>query len=244
MAEKQVPIGVDRSGSHIVGALRPANVSPRGAQGVGGRHIAGRCKLAKPILLKDGTEVMIRPLTRDDIDLSVAFFGDLPREDLNYLRGDPSRREVAERRIQEMESGECNRLVAIAGGKIIAEGTLMMSGRDWTAHVGELRLIVAREFQRKGLGMLMAHELYSLAARCKLEKIMVTMMRPQTGARSIFRKLGFREELVLPDHVKDRNGKYQDLIIMRCDLRALWQELEALFGEAGPAGAGQLTRRR
>jgi L-amino acid N-acyltransferase YncA len=187
--------------------------------------------VAKRAQLKDGTVVTIRPLSRDDLDRSVTFFRQLPKEDLNYLRGDPSRPEVADRRMQEMETGECNRLVAVVGDKIVAEGTLMMSGRDWTAHVGELRLIVAREYQRKGLGMLMAHELYSLAARCKLEKIMVTMMRPQTAARSIFRKLGFREELVLPDHVKDRNGKYQDLIIMRCDLRALRKELTALLGE-------------
>jgi RimJ/RimL family protein N-acetyltransferase len=187
--------------------------------------------MAKTIRLKDGSAVLIRPLTRDDIEKSIAFFRALPQEDLNYLRGDPSQRAVAERRIQEMESNECKRLVAIVDDRIVAEGTLEMSGRDWAAHVGELRLIIAREFQRKGLGMRMAHELYSLAASCRLEKVMVTLMRPQTAARNIFRKLGFREEAVLSDHVKDREGKPQDLIIMRCDLKALWKELEAFFGE-------------
>ncbi len=55
---------------------------------------------------------------------------------------------------------------------------------------------------------------------------MVRMMRPQVAARSIFRKLGFHEETLLPDYVKDRRGHKQDLILMRCDLEALWQELE------------------
>ena len=187
--------------------------------------------MSKIVQLKDKTEVEIRSLTKNDIDMSVAFFRALPREDWNYLRGDPTQREVAEHRIREVEIGECDRLIAIADDKIVAEGALEMTGRDWTAHVGELRLIVAKDYKRKGLGMLMAHELYTLAARSKLEKIMVTMMRPQVAARNIFRKLGFREEMVLPDHVKDRNGKYQDLVIMRCDLKALRSELESFFGE-------------
>ncbi len=193
--------------------------------------------MTKTVRLKDGSEVVIRPLTRDDLDKSIAFFRALPQEDLNYLRGDPSQPAVAERRIQEMESNECKRLVAVVDDRIVAEGTVGMSGRDWAAHVGELRLIVAREYQRKGLGMRMAHELYSLAASCRLELVMVTMMRPQIAARSIFRKLGFREEMVLSDHVKDREGNLQDLIVMRCDLKALWNELDAFFGESKSQGS-------
>lgn len=189
--------------------------------------------MAKTLHLKDGTEVLVRPLAKDDVERSLAFFQALTREDLNYLRGDPTQREVVERRIREMETGEYDRLVAIVDDKIVADGALEMTGQSWTAHVGELRLIVALEYRRKGLGMLMAHELYSLAASRNLEQVMVTMMRPQTAARNIFRKLGFREEAVLPDHVRDRDGMSQDLILMRCDLKALWGELEAFFGPSG-----------
>ncbi len=187
--------------------------------------------MGKIVQLKDGSEVTIRSLTRDDIDRSLAFFQDLPREELNYLRGDPSKPGIAELRIREMENGECNRLIAVIDDRIVAEGTLEMTGRDWTSHVGDFRLIVAPDYQRKGLGMLMAHELYALAARCKLEKLTVTMMSSQSAARNIFRKLGFREEFVIPDHVKDQDGKYQDLILLRCDLKALRAELGTDFGE-------------
>lgn len=185
--------------------------------------------MGKTVHLKDGSEVLIRPLKRDDVERSLAFFQALPEEDLKYLRADVTQRESVERRIREMESGECDRLVAVVDDKIVADGALEMTDRAWTSHVGELRLIVAREYQRKGLGMLMAHELYTLAASCKLEQVMVTMMRPQIAARNIFRKLGFREEVVLPDHVRDRDGESQDLILMRCDLEALWRELDAFF---------------
>jgi ribosomal protein S18 acetylase RimI-like enzyme len=179
--------------------------------------------------LKDGQEVLIRPLTKDDLDRSLAFFQGLPEEDRKYLRVDVTKRSVVERRIRAIDSGRVKRLVAVVDDRIVADGALELAGDEWTAHVGELRLIVARPFQRKGLGMLMASELYKLAAAEKVEQVVVKMLRPQVGARRIFRKLGFREEIMLPDHAKDRSGGSQDLILMRCDLEALWRELESFF---------------
>jgi L-amino acid N-acyltransferase YncA len=80
--------------------------------------------------------------------------------------------------------------------------------------------------------MLMARELYRLATRAGVEEIVVKMMRPQIAARKIFRRLGFQEEVLLPDYVKDRGGKIQDLIVMRCNLAALWQKLEDYFAHS------------
>jgi L-amino acid N-acyltransferase YncA len=186
----------------------------------------------KTVTLKDGTEVRIRPLTRDDLDQSLAFFRALPEEDRHYLRGDVTQREVVERRIQDMEAGRVIRLAAWDDDHIVADGALELAGHEWTAHVGELRLIVARAYQRRGLGLVMARELYDQAAKHKVEQVMVAMMRPQVAARNIFHKLGFREEIVVPQHVKDRAGQAQDLIVMRCDLEALWREIESAFSLA------------
>jgi L-amino acid N-acyltransferase YncA len=188
--------------------------------------------MEKTVHLKDGAEVVIRPLTAEDLDRSSAFFQGLPAEDREYLRVDVTRPDVVERRIREVAGGKVKRLVAVVNDEIVADGALELGGHDWTCHVGELRLIVARDFQRKGLGMLMARELYALAASEKVEQVIVSMMRPQTAARNIFRKLGFREEITLRDHVKDRSGRTQDLIIMRCDLEALWRELETGFADS------------
>ena len=63
-------------------------------------------------------------------------------------------------------------------------------------------------------------------AEAKVEEIIVKIMRPQVAARSIFRKLGFHEETLLPDWVKDVRGRKQDLILMRCELEDLWGRLE------------------
>ncbi len=182
--------------------------------------------MTKTVKLKDQTEVMIRAMTRDDLERSVSFFRALPEEDRVFLRRDVTKREVVEGRIREIEKGSAKRLVALVDDRIVADGALELSGHGWKEHVAELRLVVARPYQRKGLGMLMARELYYLAASAKVEEIVVRMMRPQTAARSIFRRLGFREELLLADYVKDRGGTRRDLILMRCNLEDLWRQLE------------------
>jgi len=165
-------------------------------------------------------------MTRDDREASLAFFRSLPEEDRAYLRRDVIRTDVIEERIREMELGRVRRLVAVADERIVADGALELSGAGWDEHVAEVRLIVARPFQRRGLGILMARELYALAAKSRVEQIVVRFMRPQAAARSIFEKLGFQEEALLPGHVKDRAGAKQDLVLMRCDLEALWRKLE------------------
>ena len=182
--------------------------------------------MEKKVRLKDRTEVLIRHMMPEDLDLSLAFFESLPEEDRAYLRRDVVQREVVEKRIREIHASDVIRLVATAGDQVVADGSLERSTEEWKKHVGELRLIVARPYRRKGLGRLMARELFLLAASAKMEEILVRMMRPQKAAQSIFHRLGFHQEVVLPDYVVDREGKKQDMILMRCDLEALWREME------------------
>jgi L-amino acid N-acyltransferase YncA len=176
--------------------------------------------------LKDGTTIVIRPMTEDDVDKSWAFFKKLPQEDRAYLRVDVTKRDVVEQRIRDMQSGVVKRIVAVVGDEIVADGALELAGAGWKRHVAELRLIVARPYQRKGVGMLMARELYNLASAANVEDVVVEMMAPQTSARRIFHTLGFKEEAVFPRFVKDITGRRQDLVVMRSELGALWHELE------------------
>jgi L-amino acid N-acyltransferase YncA len=177
--------------------------------------------------LKDGTEVLIRLLRIDDLDQSLAFFQALPEEDRAYLRVDVTKRDVVERRIcQALRSDNIERIVALDGKEIVADGALEVGGDEWDRHVGELRVVVAHAYQRKGLGTVMMRELYAEAASKKVQEIVVRIMRPQKAAWEICRKLGFKEELLLHDYLKDVVGRKQDLILMRCDLEELWQSME------------------
>jgi GNAT superfamily N-acetyltransferase len=190
------------------------------------RRVAPR--VAKTVTLKDGQEVAIRNMRPTDVEASFEFFSDLPQEDRRYLRVDVTRRELVERRTTELDSGRVDRLVAEVDDQIVADGTLELQGHGWGENIGEIRLIVAKPYQHLGLGTLLARELYYLAMQRKLDRIVVRMMRPQMRAHRIMQRLGFTEEFLIPEHVRDQDGEWQDLIIMRCNLDKLWSEMESL----------------
>lgn len=182
--------------------------------------------MEQTVKLKDGTEVRIRPMTADDTDGLVAFFEALPDEDTIFLRRPVKNREAVIKRIKSMENDRAKRIVALVGDEIVADGVLELDPDGWREHVGEIRLIVARAYQGKGLGRLMAFELYRLANLVKVEEIIVKIMGPQTGVQKMFEHLGFHREAELKDFVKDINGKRQNLVLMRCRLHELWQRME------------------
>jgi ribosomal protein S18 acetylase RimI-like enzyme len=184
-----------------------------------------------PYTLKDGTEVLIRELREDDVERSLAFFCTLPPEDRLYLRNDVTRRDVVERRIASMKDNRIRRIVAVVGDAIVADGSLESEGSHWKAHVAEMRILVAQAFRRKHLGVIMARELYLIAASKRVEEVVAKFMETQAEAREIVTRLGFHEQAVLSGYVKDIEGRRHDLIIMRCPLQELMQEMEDHYTE-------------
>ena len=143
-----------------------------------------------------------------------------------YLRRDITDKETVKKIIKTSKSGENPKIIALDKNIIIAYGLLELDNRHWKKNSAELRLLISKDYRRKGLGMLIARELYSLAISKKVEEIIVKMMRPQKAAISIFNRLKFKQEAVITDYVMDLDGKKQDLIIMCCDVNEMWKELE------------------
>jgi L-amino acid N-acyltransferase YncA len=179
--------------------------------------------------LKDGSAVVVRDLRPGDLEALMTFYLSLPEEDRKYLKVDVTDREVVRRRMALVEQGNVFRLVALAGDRVVADGMLEVSAEEWRRHQGELRVIVAPDARHKGLGLVMMRELYLIAAGRKVEMVVAKFMRPQEGARRICRRLGFHEESILPDYVKDRSGEIQDMVVMTADMKEFWNELESFY---------------
>jgi len=182
--------------------------------------------------LKDGRTILIRTLTLKDLDKLMAFYRSIPEKDRRYLRVDVLDRDVVTQRIKRTRTGEIVRLVALDGDRVIADGTLEFSAEEWKKHQAELRVNVVSDYKHKGLGTILLRELYYIAAGEKVEKVVVRFMRPQAAARNICRKLGFHEEIVIPDYVRDQMGKTHDMVIMTANMKDFWKELEHFYSNA------------
>jgi RimJ/RimL family protein N-acetyltransferase len=175
--------------------------------------------------LKDGTAVVLRAPTMDDVETLRKFFLSLPPEDQRYLRDDVTQKEVVERRIRESERGDVRRLMAMVGDDVVAVGALEFAGERWQRHIGEIRVVVGHDYRCQRLGAKLIAELFQDAQQQDVEKVVVRIAAGQTAARKICDRLGFRVDAVLPDHIKDPEGKLHAQVIMSCTLDELWREL-------------------
>ncbi len=183
----------------------------------------------KAVILKDGTEVLLRLLTKDDNELLYKFFNQLPKEDRLFLKEDVTDPDVIGRWIENLDYDKVLPLIAEKDGEIVADATLHRDAYGWEKHIGEVRVVVARELQRKGLGAIMVQQLFHHALRRGLDKLQVLVMENQIAAIKAFRRVGFKKEAELKDHVIDLQGKKHNLIIMTNNVRNLVSKIDDLI---------------
>lgn len=188
-----------------------------------------------PVTLRDGTPVTIRPMELKDGPAVLEFFRKLPAGDRLFLRDDVTTPEWLDRFCRQIDYITLFPLVAEREGRIIGNATLSRTLYGWSTHVGELRIAVARPYQRKGLGTALVRELVKLAQDFGLEKKVAAVMDNQVGAKRAFAKLGFRVEVILKGHVKDIHKRKDNLVIMTNDVSHIWEAMESLVEDYSPS---------
>jgi len=186
------------------------------------------------VTLRDDSHIEIRPLDADHAPALLDFYRSLPEGDRLYLREDVTKPEWLERFVALVQRGEVVSLTAVAGNAIVGEATLHRSLHGWTMHVAEVRVNVAPEYRRKALGHALCREIVRLAISSGVEKLVAHIMENQIAARRMFDHLGFLQEAVLRDHVKDIRGKKRDLLVMSSDVSHIWHAMEALVADYSP----------
>jgi RimJ/RimL family protein N-acetyltransferase len=180
-------------------------------------------------ILRDGTSVTIRPMAITDGAAVLTFYRELPEEDRSFLNDDVTDDDWIRRFLAQVDYQSTIPMVAECGGKIVAQASLYRTLHGWMTHVGQVRIAVARSFQRKGLGVAMVRELVRIAIRVGLEKLIARVVEDQIGAKRAFEKLGFYPEAVLKKHVQDIQGNRRNLVIMSNDVSRIWDAMEALL---------------
>ncbi len=189
-------------------------------------------KYPKKLVLKDDTRVIIRPLERADKDVLHKFFSNLPDNDKLYLRNDVTDPKFIEKWLEQLDLGIVTTFIAEYEDKIVGECSLHQSPFGWFRHVGEIRLVISKDFRRKGLGLHLAKEIFDMAISLKIEKVISFIMSDQESAAKIFNKIGFDKEAELTGHIKDLNDQRHNLLIMAQDVQELWKRIEDLIHDS------------
>lgn len=163
----------------------------------------------------NGEAITIRPLTRADLPAVARFAAALPPHDLLFLSRDLQHARVIDAWMASVDAGDIESLVAITDdGTVMATTATVRDPLSWSAHVAELRLLVAPEARGQGLGRVLLEACIQLAVDGGATKLVARMTPDQTGAITMFEETGFRGEALLRDHVRGRDGEYHDLAIL------------------------------
>ena len=180
----------------------------------------------KEVTLKNENPAILRLLKEDDIEELITFFCALPLEDRMYLRADVTIRENILRRFGKLNYDLIYPIIALDEDRIVAIATLYRAEFGWMRNLGEIRVVVSPEFQRKGLCTLLTREIFFHGLTTDLYKIQAEMTEDQVAAVNAFERLGFKKETVLRKHVTDINGNRSNLIIMSLDIQDMWYLME------------------
>jgi L-amino acid N-acyltransferase YncA len=174
----------------------------------------------KHFMLRDGTEVTLRPLVEEDQSRLLEFFRRVPEGERYYLKENVASPEVIQDWTSNLDYRRVIPIIALTGDKIVADATLHRSHSRARYHIGEIRIVVDPNYREVGLGRRLIQELLDIAAMLGLHKVIFELVaQREKAAIAVAGSVGFREVAVLKAWVRDILGEYQDLVIMEMPLK-------------------------
>jgi len=174
-----------------------------------------------------GEEFDLNVLDSLDLETVQAFTNQLPEHDLMFLSRDIREKKVVEAWSRSLGTGDIVTIAAMRGEEIVGTTAIVLDKLSWSAHVGELRILVTPEARDVGLGRTLIQESFLIGLDLALEKLTVRMLLDQERAITVFEEMGFKTEAMFRDHLKDGRGNKHDLLIMSHDVAGVQSRMQA-----------------
>ncbi len=175
------------------------------------------------LTLRDGARVLLRLLKPDDRQSLIDLYAPISPEDQRYLRDDVSDPETVARWVDDLDYARVLPLVALVGERIVGNATLHLH-RGPARHRGEVRIFLAKDFRRRGLGTRMLQTLIELARRRSLYMLEAQIVSDQSHVIRAFKNLGFELKCTFDDYFMLPDGDLRDVAHLILRLRAAEEE--------------------
>lgn len=186
----------------------------------------------KKVRVKGGAELTLRPAAPSDEQALLEFFRErVPEADRRFLKEDVTDPEVIKRWLGQLDFDRVFPIFAFDGDELVGDATLHRDPGGWSQHVGEIRVVVAQAWQRKGVAHALIRELVDRANEQGLELLEAHVLEGQHAAQQTLEALGFHPETVLRNRAKDRTGRRRNILVMTNDVSELWRAMEEMVRE-------------
>ncbi len=176
-------------------------------------------KYPLPVKLRDGTEVVVRPLNRrDDLRLQ-KFFQSVPEEERLFVKQPITDSTLFRQWCRQPDFERNLPLLMLHSKKIIGEATLHQRGGGWKRHVGLITLLTHPEYRGRDVSKVLVTELTDIARHCGLRKLEAEVNGERKIALNVFAQLGFNVLMHLDNYVLDMKAVTHDYILLGKNLK-------------------------
>ncbi len=175
------------------------------------------------VTLKDGTYVLLRPMIAEDKQRLMEFYSAVNADDLRYFRHyvkDPS---LIQEWCDHLDYGKVLPVLALAKDRVVGSASLHFYEGP-KRHTGEVRLFLAKDYRKRGLGMKMIRALIDLARKHGLSILMAEIIADMTKFVKAFEQVGFKSMCTLDDYFMFPDGDSCDVVLMTMPLRSKTDE--------------------
>ncbi|HQN40256.1 MAG TPA: GNAT family N-acetyltransferase [Thermoanaerobaculia bacterium] len=162
-------------------------------------------------VLRDGRRLVLRPFQQGDTQALYAFFLRLPAERRRFAWDRIDDRELIEQWGRELDYAKVFPLLALDGGKVVADATLHRRAHGPLRLVGRVKWLIDPDYRGAGLGTMLINHFIDTARVNGLKFLNCMLISDlETDAVRVLRELGFREQR-LPGYGTDPDGAPHDM---------------------------------
>jgi L-amino acid N-acyltransferase YncA len=168
--------------------------------------------------LKDGAYILIRPMNGEDQQRLMEFYSAVNDDDMRYFRHYVKDPAVIRDWSEHLDYGKVLPILAFVKERVVGSASLHF-GEGPKRHTAEVRLFLAKDYRKRGLGMKMIRVLIDLARKQGLNILFAEVMAEQTKVVKAFEQLGFKSQATLDDYFIFPDGETRDVVLMTLCLR-------------------------
>jgi RimJ/RimL family protein N-acetyltransferase len=170
------------------------------------------------VTLRDGTYVLLRPMLTEDEARLKDFYSAVTDEDLRMFRHRVKEPTIIRDWSENLDYAKVLPLLALVKDRVVGNVTLHFCDGP-KRHTAEVRLFLAKDFRRRGLGTKMLRTLVDLARKQGLAILMVEIVADDANAVKAFELLGFKPQATLQDGFMFPDGEAHDLVVLTMPLQ-------------------------
>lgn len=173
----------------------------------------------KRIILKDGSEAVLRSPDKSDAEAMTSFVKAIATETDFTLRTP----EEYDRLTPEAEATSIERInasknvtsiICTLDGRLCANCNLQLNLKTKIRHRATIGIAVYKEFWGRGIGGAMIDEMIALAKKLGVTQLELTVMESNSRAISLYERKGFTAVATLPNAYRTPDGQFFSQITM------------------------------